>query len=167
MYKLAIILVIVIVFLIFAFVVLKTGNKSSSPAKDRVSVNVPPGSKLTITNDGNKAMKFEYSSFEDRPRAVDVFPELVEDLSVQEDILDRDFWESVSQFAELSPEEQEEIRIKLVAHGHIRYDDAFPKEMPAPVNENGEPIPVAPDPADEGQMDAYYEFMHKGFQPEF
>lgn len=154
MSKLAIVVLVLIIFIIFSVVVL-FGVRSSKKPKDTLLVKLDKNSEIKIYQDKDEAIRVEYTSFDERPRAYETHPELLDDLNEQEEILDRAFWEKYAHFDECSPEEQKEMIRKLVQHGFFRYDEANDFEIEPPVDENGKQVELPPDPTDE---DAYMAF---------
>ena len=155
------IVVLIIVLVIFCIVtaVVWFGGRGKKPA-DTLSVKLDKNSSIRIYQNEDKSIQVDYCSYEDRPRAVELFPEMIPDLSNQDDILDQDFWEKMTHFHELPLEERNKMRDMLVAHGFVKYADAHRFEMDPPKDENGNSITLPPDPADD---ESYQKFWDKPF----
>lgn len=163
MSKLAVVILIVIIFLIFTVVVLFGVKSTSKTPKDTLSVTLDKNSTIKIHQDEDGAIRVEYTSFEERPSALEDYPDLLSDLDEQNDILDREFWEKYTHFMDCSLDEQRDMMNKLVSHGYVRYDDVHSFETEAPVDEDGNPVELPPDPTDE---QAYRDFWSRPFDNE-
>jgi len=153
--------VLIIVLVIFCIVtaVVWFGGRKKNPAK-ALNVRLDKNSSITITQNEDNSIQVAYCSYEDRPRAAELFPDLIPDLTIQDELLDQDFWEKMTRIHELPFEEQKKMREMLVAHGFLKYADANKFEMDAPKDEDGNPIALPPDPADD---ECYQKFWNKPF----
>ena len=154
MSKIALILLVIIVFLIVTMVAMFGIKKKDDP--NTIHLKLDKGTAVNIVQDEDSTVRVEYTSFEDRPRSVDIFPDLITDLPEQADALDNDFWDKFQHFKECPLDERKEMARKLISHGFLESDYLENIPIEAPKDENGDPVPVSPDPADEDSFQAFW-----------
>lgn len=165
MSKIALVLLVIIVFLIVVIVVLFTLKGKPEEDPNSISVKLEKGTAVNIVKDDDSTVRVEYTSFADRPRAVEVFPDLVSNLVEQETDLNEEFWDEFQRRDELPYERRKELTERLVRHGWLRREDVEKIVIPAPVDpETGEPVTLPPDPSGEDAEAAIREWMNRPFE---
>lgn len=154
MSKLALIAIVFMAFCILCVVVLLSGKKPVGSGK-AINLKLEPDTTIKLFGE-DKFIRVEYSSYEDAPSARELFPDLVSEITSQEDDLDSDFWMEYAKFDSLSTERKLALCLKLAEHGWMERDAIESFTIPAPKDEDGNPIELAPDPADEEAYDSFW-----------
>lgn len=160
MSKLALIILVIAAFTILVLIILFGGRSKERNDENTVKVNLDRNSAVNIYKDEDSFVRVEYTSFEDRPRAVEIFPDFITDLPAQEGALDREFWDRFASFKDAPFEEQQEMLERLRAHGFMGPDAKDLLVMKAPTGPDGNPVTLAPDPTDD---EAYERFFTRPF----
>lgn len=161
MSKIALIAIVFLAFAVLSLIVLFSGKKPSVPGK-AINLKIEPDTTVKLFGE-DKVIRVEYSTYQDAPSPREVFPDLVSDITAQEDDLDSDFWREYAQFDSLPTERKVELCRKLASHGWMNDEEIDSFSIPAPKDENGNPITLPPDPADE---EGYDEFWKRPFAGE-
>lgn len=158
MSKLALIILVLAVFLIIVLLVVFGIRPKDKLDENTVKVHLDKNSAVNIYKDEESAIRIEYVSFEDRPRAFELFPDLLSDLPKQEGALNREFWDKFLHFKDLPFEEQKEMEERLRVHGFVGPNGEYSIELPPVIGPDGgeKKMVLPPDPSDE---DAYNEFF--------
>lgn len=162
MSKLALIILVLAVFLIVVLIVVFGLKPKETLDENTVKVHLDKNSAVNIIKDEDSAIRIEYISFDDRPRAFELFPDLLSDLPKQEGALDREFWDRFLNFKNSSFEDQREMIERLRLHGFVKPDseDVLVDLAPEPVAGQPRELVLPPDPADK---DAYNDFFSRPF----
>ena len=164
MTKITLVLIVLIVFLLVVIFVLFGLKGKPVEAPNAISVNLEKGTAVNIVKDDDSTIRVEYTSFEDRPRAVEVFPDLVTNLPEQESDLNPEFWDLFQRRHELPLESRRELTERLIRHGLMSREKAEEVVIPAPEDpETGQTPILPPDPSGEDADEAILAFMNRPF----